>query len=155
MSDDDAENSVSDEPTHDYDVGYRKPPKHTRFKPGQSGNPRGRPRGTKNLKTDLAEELGEKIEIREGERSRKVSKQRALIKSQTNKAIKGDTRAAAFLGSMMMRLLDTGEGEEEVEEIFTEGERDILGAFQERMRRRVEQETQSKTADREEGTEAS
>ena len=155
MSDDDAKNSVSDEPARDYDVGYRKPPKHTRFKPGQSGNPRGRPKGTKNLKTDLAEELGEKIEIREGERSRKVSKQRALIKSQTNKAIKGDTRAAAFLGSMMMRLLDTGEGGEEVEEIFTEGERDILGAFQERMKRRVEQETQSKVVDREEETETS
>ena len=48
----------------DYEVGYRKPPKHTRFKPGQSGNLRGRPKGTKNLKTDLMEELGEKILIR-------------------------------------------------------------------------------------------
>ncbi len=33
-------------------VGYCKPPKRTRFQPGQSGNPRGRPKGTKNLKTD-------------------------------------------------------------------------------------------------------
>ena len=43
------------------EVGYRKPPMHTRFKPGQFGNPRGRPKGTKNLKTDLQEELGEKM----------------------------------------------------------------------------------------------
>jgi hypothetical protein len=47
------------ESTADYDVGHAKPPKHTRFQPGQSGNPRGRPKGTKNLKTDLIEELGE------------------------------------------------------------------------------------------------
>ena len=42
----------------DYEVGYGKPPEHTRFQPGRSGNPRGRPKGTKNLKTDLVEELG-------------------------------------------------------------------------------------------------
>ena len=40
----------------DYEVGYKKPPIHTRFKPGVSGNPKGRPKGTKNLATDLAEE---------------------------------------------------------------------------------------------------
>ena len=39
------------------EVGYRKPPKATQFKQGQSGNPHGRPKGTKNLKTDLIEEL--------------------------------------------------------------------------------------------------
>ena len=38
-------------------VGYKQPPKHTQFKPGQSGNPKGRPKGTQNLATDLAEEL--------------------------------------------------------------------------------------------------
>ncbi len=57
MSDD--ERPADQTSTGGYDVGYRKPPKHTRFKPGQSGNPRGRPKGTKNLKTDLIEELGE------------------------------------------------------------------------------------------------
>ena len=45
-----------------YEVGYGKPPKHTRFQPGQSGNPRGRPKGTKNLKTDLEEELSERVQ---------------------------------------------------------------------------------------------
>ncbi len=43
----------------DYEVGYGKPPRHTRFQPGRSGNPRGRPKDTKNLKTDLIEELAE------------------------------------------------------------------------------------------------
>ena len=58
----------------DYEVGYKKPPKDTQFKPGQSGNPLGRPKGTKNLKTDLMEELGQKIVVREGDRPLEVSK---------------------------------------------------------------------------------
>ncbi len=96
----------------DYEVGYRKPPKSNRFKPGQSGNPRGRSKGTRNLKTDLTEELGETILVQEGGEPRKLSKQRAVVKSLVNRTLKGDARAANSLLSMMMRLLDTGEGAE-------------------------------------------
>jgi hypothetical protein len=83
-------------------VGYGKPPAATRFKPGQSGNPKGRPKGTLNLKTDLRNELSETIHIREGERSLKVSKQRAMLKSLVAKALKGDARAA----SVVLMLVD-------------------------------------------------
>lgn len=81
----------------DYEVGYGKPPTHTRFEKGRSGNPRGRPKGARNLETDLAEELGERIRIREAGRERPVSKQRAMIKALVAKALKGDTRAAMAL----------------------------------------------------------
>ena len=47
-----------------YAVGYRKPPTATRFKPVQSGNPKGRPKGSPNLATDLSTELGELITVR-------------------------------------------------------------------------------------------
>ncbi len=118
-----------------YEVGYRKPPMHTRFKPGQSGNPRGRPKGTNNLKTDLMEELGEKILVREGDQSRRVSKQRAVLKSLMMRTLKGDARAASLLLSLMVRLIDTGEGAPEVAEPLHDDEREILRAFEGRVRR--------------------
>src|SRR3974390_1673189 len=63
-----------------YKIGYGKPPKASQFKPGRSGNPEGRRKGSLNLVTDLSAELGEKIPVREAGRPRRVSKQRALIK---------------------------------------------------------------------------
>ena len=82
---------------NDYEIGYAKPPKHTRFQPGQSGNPKGRAKGLVNLKTDLTQELGERIRVREGDRELSISKQRAVIKALVAKALKGDSRAATLL----------------------------------------------------------
>ena len=132
----------------DYEVGYGKPPQHTRFQPGESGNPRGRLRGTKNLKTDLMEELGEKILIREGEHARPVSKQRALVKSLVARALKGDVRAANLVVSMTMRLLDTGEGApEEVEDLHPD-ELEILEAYKKRFTRSDRKEPTAEADDR-------
>ncbi len=89
-----------------YEVGYCKPPKHTQFKRGRSGNSKGRPKGARNLKTDLLEELGEQILVREGSRELRVSKQRAMLKTLTAKALKGDTRAAALVLNMVWRVLE-------------------------------------------------
>lgn len=47
----------------DYNVGYKNPPKDTQFKKGMSGNPKGRPKGTKNIRTVLNDTLNEKIQI--------------------------------------------------------------------------------------------
>lgn len=96
-----------------YQVGYKKPPLDTQFKKGQSGNPNGRPRGTKNLKTDLLEELQEQIRIKEGGTSRTVSKQRAMVKSLIAKAMQGDPRAATLLiNSVRLFQPDTEEFED-------------------------------------------
>ena len=81
----------------EYEVGYRKPPKTTRFKAGKSGNPKGRPKGSTNLATDLSAELSEQITVREGGQARRVTKQRALIKSLTAQALQGDVRATTAL----------------------------------------------------------
>jgi hypothetical protein len=71
-------------------VGYKRPPANTSFKPGRSGNPKGRPRHARNLKTEFLEELCEPIRVREGDREMKISKQRALVKSLIDAAIKGE-----------------------------------------------------------------
>jgi Family of unknown function (DUF5681) len=89
-----------------YEVGYGKPPKHSRFKAGQSGNRHGRPTGTRNLKTDLAEELAERIRISEGGRRRAVSKQRGMLKQLMAKALRGDVRAANTVLGLVERLFD-------------------------------------------------
>jgi hypothetical protein len=90
----------------DYKIGYGKPPKDTQFKTGESGNPKGRTKGAKNLKTDLMEEMHEKVVIREGERSRKIPKQRAIIKMLVARTLKGDARAANTLMNVLFRVVD-------------------------------------------------
>ena len=109
-------------------VGYRKPPAKTRFKPGQSGNLNGRPKGSVNLKTDLRSELSEKIRIREGERSLKVSKQRAMLKALVAKALKGDARAANVVLTLVGRLFEPEAVAEEVPALTSDDEA-ILARF--------------------------
>lgn len=109
-------------------IGYRKPPTKTRFKPGQSGNPNGRPRGSVNLKTDLRSELSEKIRILEGERSLKVSKQRAMLKALVAKALKGDARAANVVLTLVGRLFEAEAVAEQVPAL-TSDDQAILERF--------------------------
>ncbi len=99
----------------EHEIGYGKPPKHSQFKKGRSGNPVGRPKGTKNLKTDLAEELQEVVHLREGGQSKQVSKQRAMLKALMARALKGDPRAADLILKIIFRLLEVNVPEEEAE----------------------------------------
>ncbi len=120
---------------NDDDVGFGKPPKHTQFKPGQSGNPAGRPKGAKNLKTDLEEELHELITVREGGNQKIVSKQRAMLKSLTAKAVQGDPRAADIVINMMYRLLHEDEAEDPSRGP-SPGDKAIIEAFENRLLRK-------------------
>ena len=88
----------------DYAVGYGRPPEANRFRKGQSGNPKGRSRGNRNLKTDLACELKQKVVVTEGDRTRAVSKQKAVVKTLLAKALKGDIRATQVALTLMERL---------------------------------------------------
>ncbi len=89
----------------DYDVGYKKPPQENRFKKGQSGNPKGRPKGSKNLKTILKEVINEKVPVREDGKTRKITKLEAIIKQVVNKASTGDPRATKQLMEFIREYL--------------------------------------------------
>ena len=80
-----------------YTTGYKKPPKEHRFRPGQSGNANGRPKGRKNSATLLCEILDRKIEVRNGNTSRKITVREAILTRFAESALKGDTKSAAFL----------------------------------------------------------
>jgi hypothetical protein len=103
-------------------VGYRNPPAHTRFQPGQSGNPSGRPKGHQNLKTLFNKILNEEISLREGADVRKVSKAEAILRSVVLGALKGDIRHTA----MLVKLAEQAGGFEDDKTEITQIQRIIV-----------------------------
>jgi hypothetical protein len=74
-------------------LGYGKPPSHSRFQKGQSGNPAGRPKGSPNLATELARVLKERVVVSSNGRRKTISKSEAIATQLTNKAAAGDLGA--------------------------------------------------------------
>jgi len=87
-----------------YAVGYRKPPMHSRFRPGQSGNPAGRRKGVRNLMTDVRRTLRVPVSVKEGGRARKISTQEGALLVLREKALKGDARALDRLIELASRF---------------------------------------------------
>src|SRR5687768_13482363 len=102
------------DPKPAYDVGYGRPPVHSRFKPGVSGNPSGRHKGTPNLKTLFNRILKEEVSLREGTEVRKVTKAEAVMRGLVLGALKGDTRS---LGTLFRLAEQTGQFEEPTSDI--------------------------------------
>jgi hypothetical protein len=111
------------DPEHDQ-AGYGRPPKHSQFKKGRSGNPQGRPKRVTSFKADLAAELREKLALTENGKERKITKQRAFIKTLTAAAIKKDIRAVNALLACM-RFFGVG-GEEQATETVDLEDLDLL-----------------------------
>lgn len=110
-------------------VGHKSPPVHSRFKKGQSGNPRGRPKGSLNFRTDLVKELAEAIVITEGGTRQKITKQRAFIKAMMARALQGDTRATNSLLLAIAKLLPPAEPEPAAAPTLSTEDEAILAAF--------------------------
>jgi hypothetical protein len=82
-------------------AGDRRPPRSTRFRPGQSGNPRGRPKGAQSLRGLVVSALGERVEAKENGRRRRITKLEATVKQLVNRAASGDQRATQFVFTLL------------------------------------------------------
>ncbi len=81
----------------EYDVGYKKPPRHSQFQPGRSGNPKGRPRAAKGLHTLVRDTLTQKVAVRTANGTKKISRIEAVLQKTVEQAMKGNPRALAEL----------------------------------------------------------
>jgi hypothetical protein len=124
---------MADDEGPDYEVGYGKPPRHTQFKPGCSGNPRGRPKDSKNLSTLLHEALNEPVVVTENGRRRKVSKRQAVIKQLVNRSAQGDLKAMQMLFGTIQEIEHRGEGEP-AETTFDSTDEKVIEQLKARLR---------------------
>ena len=113
--------------------GYGKPPVHARFKPGQSGNPGGRKKGSTNLKTLLQTVLESEIELTENGRKRKVPLIQALLLRQAQDGLQGQTRAIENLLDRYER--HCGDREDAPEELAADDEAVLTAALARKLRR--------------------
>ncbi len=104
-----ADDERSDRET--YAVGYGRPPLHSRFKPGQSGNPKGRPKQSRNMRSIVKQVLSEDMQIREGGRLRRMPAMEALVRTVLARSFKGDPKALASL-IVLMRQSGLSESDE-------------------------------------------
>jgi hypothetical protein len=96
---------MTSDSSDDYDVGFKKPPTHTQFKKGQSGNPKGRPKGSTNLKTEINKVFDERIPVQRGGRQRFITGKRAVLTKIRNAGINGDG-ASLRLSVRLMEMAD-------------------------------------------------
>ena len=117
----------------EYEVGYGKPPRHTRFAKGQSGNPRGRPSGAKNLSTLLSDALNETVVVTENGGRRKVSKRQAIITQLVNRSATADFRAIKILLDIMREIEVQNESASPETSVFGEADEKVIEGFKARF----------------------
>ena len=127
------------EPAGDYAVGYGKPPRHAGFQKGRSGNPKGRPKGSKNLPTLVNQALDETVMVTEDGRRRRVTKREQVITQLVNKSAAADLRAIKQLTDIVQRVERRSDGSEAPPQRakLTAPDREVVELFVARLRRQI------------------
>lgn len=128
---------MSSKPKKSYEVGRNKPPKAAQFKKGQSGNPRGRPKGALNKNTVVARILAEQIPVTENGERRVITKFEAIVKAIVHRAIGGDARA----GEQVLRMasvLEEGPEATASKEVLGEADEAVMANLAARLQRQYQ-----------------
>ncbi len=115
-------------PTAEDRVGYGRPPKATRFAPGRSGNPRGRPRGTRPVGTILQEVIRQKVAVTEGGKTRRVPAIEGMLRRLVNDALRGGAGTVKLLLSLVDRYGDSPEAAIKLADVLAE-DQEILAQY--------------------------
>jgi Family of unknown function (DUF5681) len=119
---------MSGEGLKDREVGYGRPPKASRFAPGKSGNPRGRPKGSRPVGAILDGIMSQKVTVSEGGRTRRVSRLEVMLLRLANDAARGDARVTKLLLELKDRYGQPIDGGGQSEELSSDDLK-ILAAY--------------------------
>ena len=123
-----------------YTIGYRRPPASGRFQKGQSGNPKGRPKGSPNFITLLEQELSATIVVNENGKKKTVTRMKAMVKRLVAGALQGDHKALISLVEILRRTGTLAHREQE--NLLPDDHEAILEAY---VERRVQQSNGAST----------
>jgi hypothetical protein len=124
-----------------YSVGYKKPPRNTRFRKGQSGNPQGRPKGAFRFAGILQRALNEPVAVVEQGERRSISKLEAVVKQLVNKAAGGDLRAVTLVTQLIEQVQSSPEEHRAPEGLHPDDQQVLRDLFQ-----RMKQQTLTEMA---------
>jgi Family of unknown function (DUF5681) len=112
----------------DYVVGCRRPPKATRFTAGKSGNPRGRPKGSRSVGALLQAIIRKKIAVTENGKTRRIAALEVMLRRLANDAMRSDPKAIKLLLSLVDRYGDSPEASLRLCDVLAE-DRAILAQY--------------------------
>lgn len=110
----------------DYPVGYAKPPMETRFQKGESGNPRGRPKGRKNHMTVVYQAMNEPVTITENNKCTTVTKFEAVMKQLMNQALKGNGPVTRLVITHLLPLAERIDAQQGTKRVTSAEDQQIL-----------------------------
>lgn len=123
-------NSAKQRSRH-YEVGKGRPPRATRWKRGQSGNPSGRPKGSRKVSAVLLDVIRQKVAVTENGKTRRIPALEVMLRRLANDAMRNDPRALKLVLSLVDRYADEPEAATRIEDILAEDQK-ILAQYLEK-----------------------